>query len=138
MAHNPETTVRKIFTLPKDLWEKVENYRFESRAKTEAEAMRVLIEYGLRFEDHAKLANKEVALFGAIISSADVPDEIKKQTGELMLDFVKALAKTVNDFADAGFYDEYRKALRKAEAAKQGEQISGASTGAKYPNPPTE
>ncbi|WP_451993609.1 hypothetical protein [Azospirillum argentinense] len=47
MAHNPETTVRKIFTLPKDLWARVDDYRFENRLPTESEAMRRLIELGL-------------------------------------------------------------------------------------------
>lgn len=47
MAHNPETTVRKIFTLPRDLWERTEDYRFSMRLKTEAEAIRRLMELGL-------------------------------------------------------------------------------------------
>lgn len=47
MAHNPETTVRKIFTLPKDLWGRVEDYRYDKRIPTESEAIRRLITRGL-------------------------------------------------------------------------------------------
>ncbi|MGX9963146.1 hypothetical protein ACVFYP_07470 [Roseomonas sp. F4] len=38
---------RKLVSLPADLTEKVENYRFENRINTEAEAIRRLIELGL-------------------------------------------------------------------------------------------
>lgn len=63
MAHNPETTVRKIFTLPRDLWERTEDYRFNMRIKTEAEAIRRLMELGLCFQSKEDI-NK------AIVSSA--------------------------------------------------------------------
>ena len=48
MAVNPETTVRKLVSIPRDVWDQVEDYRFENRIKTESEAIRRLIELGLR------------------------------------------------------------------------------------------
>lgn len=47
MAINPETTVRKIMSLPHPLAARVEEFRFANRIKTEAEAFRRLIELGL-------------------------------------------------------------------------------------------
>ena len=48
MAVNPETTVRKLVSIPREVWEKVDDYRFENRIKTESEAIRRLIELGLK------------------------------------------------------------------------------------------
>ena len=42
-----EPVTRKSVTLPTALWEAVSDYRFEARIKTEAEAVRRLIEAGL-------------------------------------------------------------------------------------------
>lgn len=47
MPVNPDTTVRKVVNLPRDLWSRIEDYRFDNRIKTEADAMRQLIELGL-------------------------------------------------------------------------------------------
>jgi hypothetical protein len=47
MPVNPETTVRKLISLPRALAARVEDYRFQVRAKSEAEAYRRLIEAGL-------------------------------------------------------------------------------------------
>jgi len=47
MAVNPETTVRKIVSIPKSLWAEIEDFRFGNRIGTEAEAIRRLIEAGL-------------------------------------------------------------------------------------------
>lgn len=47
MAINPDTTVRKIVSLPRDLWGKVDDYRFGNRLSTEAEAIRRLLHLGL-------------------------------------------------------------------------------------------
>lgn len=40
--------VRKMVTLPQDLWEKVTDFRFDNRINTESEAIRRLIELGLQ------------------------------------------------------------------------------------------
>lgn len=45
---------RKLVSLPADLTEKVENYRFENRINTEAEAIRRLIELGLELAQRQK------------------------------------------------------------------------------------
>jgi metal-responsive CopG/Arc/MetJ family transcriptional regulator len=39
---------RKSVSLPSDLWKKVEDYRFDNRVATESEAIRRLIELGLK------------------------------------------------------------------------------------------
>jgi hypothetical protein len=48
MAVNPSTTVRKLVSMPHDLIQQIADYRFEHRIKTEAEAIRRLIELGLQ------------------------------------------------------------------------------------------
>lgn len=47
MPVNPETTVRKLVSLPKELAKNVDDFRFAGRIKTESEAIRRLIELGL-------------------------------------------------------------------------------------------
>lgn len=47
MAGEEPMTVRKIVSLPSQLWEAIENYRFEHRFKSEADAIRELIRRGL-------------------------------------------------------------------------------------------
>ena len=48
MPINADTTVRKMLSMPRDLWQAIEDYRFEQRIKTESEAIRRLIELGLK------------------------------------------------------------------------------------------
>lgn len=48
MAVNTETTVRKLVSLPKPMVQAVEDFRFKHRIKTESEAIRRLIEAGLK------------------------------------------------------------------------------------------
>lgn len=48
MAVNPETTVRKLVSIPREMEKRIQDYRFENRLKSEAEAIRQLIEKGLR------------------------------------------------------------------------------------------
>jgi hypothetical protein len=50
MPVNADTTVRKMLSIPRELWQAIEDYRFERRIKTESEALRKLIEAGLRAE----------------------------------------------------------------------------------------
>jgi hypothetical protein len=51
----PKTTdTRKIVSLPANLAQAVEDYRFDNRFKSEAEAMRRLIEVGLEHETKAR------------------------------------------------------------------------------------
>lgn len=47
MAVNPETTVRKLVSLPKTMVQEIDDFRFQERIKTEAEAIRQLIALGL-------------------------------------------------------------------------------------------
>jgi hypothetical protein len=50
MPVNPETTVRKLVSLPRQMVQAIEDYRFANRVTTESEAIRRLIEAGLRAE----------------------------------------------------------------------------------------
>ena len=47
VARNKEFDVRKVVSLPAALAEAIDDYRFDERIKTEAEAVRRLIEAGL-------------------------------------------------------------------------------------------
>jgi metal-responsive CopG/Arc/MetJ family transcriptional regulator len=47
MAVNPETTVRKLVSLPREMLREIEDYRFAKRIKTESETMRLLLRAGL-------------------------------------------------------------------------------------------
>ncbi len=48
MAVNPDRMTRKLVSLPRELLRAIEDFRFENRIKTEAEAIRRLIELGLK------------------------------------------------------------------------------------------
>jgi len=47
MAVNPETTARKLVSLPHDLVKQIQDYRFENRIASESETIRRLIILGL-------------------------------------------------------------------------------------------
>lgn len=47
MAVNPDTTARKLITMPHELVERVKAFRFQQQINTETEAIRRLIELGL-------------------------------------------------------------------------------------------
>lgn len=47
MAVNPDTTVRKIFSMPREMAERVDAFRKSHGAQSEADALRRLIETGL-------------------------------------------------------------------------------------------
>ena len=47
MAVNPDSVVRKLVSLPRDLVAEIEDFRFEHRCKAESEAVRTLIRAGL-------------------------------------------------------------------------------------------
>ena len=47
MVVNPKVTVRKIVSLPRDTVSAIERFRFGNHVKTEAEAIRRLIDLGL-------------------------------------------------------------------------------------------
>ena len=47
MPRSPTLTVKKLIAMPPALAEAIEEYRFRERIKTEAEAIRRLIEAGL-------------------------------------------------------------------------------------------
>lgn len=50
MPVNPETTVRKNFSFPRDLWEKVEDFRYSHRIGTESKAIARLVTLGMGAE----------------------------------------------------------------------------------------
>jgi len=54
MPVNPETTVRKLVSLPKAMVQAIEDFRFGERIKTESEAIRRLIELGLKASDGSR------------------------------------------------------------------------------------
>lgn len=59
MAVNPETTTRKLVSLPRELAQAISDYRFTNRIKTEAEAIRRLIERGLASAEQRQPRSKE-------------------------------------------------------------------------------
>ncbi len=48
MAVNPERMTRKLVSLPHELLRAIDDFRFENRIRTEAEAIRRLIALGLK------------------------------------------------------------------------------------------
>jgi hypothetical protein len=48
MVVNSETTVRKLVSLPRPLLQAIQDFRFQERFGTESEAIRRLIELGLK------------------------------------------------------------------------------------------
>lgn len=48
MVINNDTTTRKLISLPRAMVREIEDFRFENRIKTEAEAIRKLIALGLK------------------------------------------------------------------------------------------
>lgn len=50
MAVNPETTVRKLFSLPRTLLREVDDFRSANSIGAESEAVRRLIRLGLEFQ----------------------------------------------------------------------------------------
>jgi hypothetical protein len=47
MAINKETTVQKLVAMPRELAERISEFRYDNRLPSEAEAIRRLIEAGL-------------------------------------------------------------------------------------------
>lgn len=56
MAINPETTIRKLISFPRDLVQEVNDYRFDERIAAESEALRRLVRIGLEVERERKRA----------------------------------------------------------------------------------
>ena len=54
MAVNPDTMTRKLVSLPHTLLREIDDYRFANRVKTESEAIRRLIEAGLKADPTGK------------------------------------------------------------------------------------
>ena len=50
MDKAPETATRKSVTLPNSMWAEVAEFRFSERIGSEAEALRRLVQAGLRAE----------------------------------------------------------------------------------------
>ena len=46
--------VRKLVTIPEELWKEIEDFRFANRLKTESEAMRRLLQSGIDKERKGK------------------------------------------------------------------------------------
>lgn len=56
MARPKSMHARKMISLPAELAQQVDDFRFRERIKTEAEAIRRLIEMGLAAEDQVQAA----------------------------------------------------------------------------------
>ncbi len=54
MSDDSAKPMRKSVSLPAALWEQVDAYRFGNRIGTEAEALRRLIEFGLKHANENK------------------------------------------------------------------------------------
>src|SRR3712207_507160 len=48
MTDRPDPPIRKTVSLPASLWQRIEDFQFEHRVKRDTEAVRKLIEIGLR------------------------------------------------------------------------------------------
>ena len=48
MANTDDPIIRKSVSLPTSLWKRIEDFQFEHRVKRDAEAIRQLIELGLK------------------------------------------------------------------------------------------
>ena len=48
MAVDPDKYVRKLVSIPVDIWAQIEDYRFQNRFKTESAAIRDLLSRGLK------------------------------------------------------------------------------------------
>ena len=60
MAVDPDKYVRKLVSIPVDIWAQIEDYRFRYRFKTESAAMRDLLSRGLKsVKDDAASKNKK-------------------------------------------------------------------------------
>lgn len=58
MADNPDAPIRKTVSLPTSVWKRIEDYQFDTRIKRDAEAIRRLIELGLKAAE-AEAASKK-------------------------------------------------------------------------------
>lgn len=54
MDRTPEPVTRKSVTLPNSMWAEVAEFRFSERIGSEAEALRRLVQAGLRAEAQAR------------------------------------------------------------------------------------
>jgi len=54
MAHTPQKAIRKLVTLPPDLAERVDKFREAIGASSESDALKMLIEDGLKLKDRAE------------------------------------------------------------------------------------
>jgi hypothetical protein len=59
MPKPPEFTVRKLLHLAPEMVERIAEYRFSRRLGTEAEAIRALLEAGLRAEEARETRRKK-------------------------------------------------------------------------------
>jgi hypothetical protein len=59
MADDDDTTIRKTISLPLKLWKRVEDFQFEARVKRDTEAVRRLIELGLRAHEQQKTRDSD-------------------------------------------------------------------------------
>ena len=78
MAMNPETTVKKVFHLPKELWERISDYRFRHRINSEAETIRRLVSIAVELDAERE---RTMHLIAAVdeeihILSVNTPDKI--------------------------------------------------------------
>lgn len=67
MAMNPETTVKKVFHLPKELWERISDYRFRHRINSEAETIRRLVSIAIELDYEQERIRRFIAALEADI-----------------------------------------------------------------------
>lgn len=97
MAINPDTTVKKIIYLPKELWQAVDDYRFERRLKSEAEAVRRLLASALLGQSMADVVAEFVGIMEDPAAFRLLPEHVRKRYYEAMDEYRAARAKLMHD-----------------------------------------
>ncbi|MBK3775922.1 hypothetical protein GAY31_17445 [Azospirillum brasilense] len=75
---------RKMVSLPPESWEKVDDFRFGNRIKTESEAIRRLVERGLAYPEMNFIASTAVAMLRTMEFAGSMPPEWKDKSAELL------------------------------------------------------
>lgn len=84
MARPKTMHSRKMLSLPQDMWEAIDNFRFRHRYKTEAEAIRRLVERGLAYPEMDFIAKTAVTLLRSMQFSGKLSPEWEGKSEELL------------------------------------------------------
>ncbi|MFP5513354.1 MAG: hypothetical protein ACLGJC_09760 [Alphaproteobacteria bacterium] len=57
---------RKMVSLPPEMWQAIEDFRFENRFRSEAEAIRVIVERGLKGDSTIDRLEEDIATLRAV------------------------------------------------------------------------